>query len=343
MSRGERPVVPEAVSPAALQRAVSPAALQRAVSPAALQRAGFRSYYGRPVIKAPRWKAPDVAAYLFLGGMAGASSAMAALAGATGRPRLGRAGTLAAGIGAAAGAAALVHDLGRPERFLNMLRVFKPTSPLSIGSWTLASFGTLSGAAAASTVTGLLPGLGRAAGAGAALLSPVMMTYTAVLVADTAVPAWHEAHRQLPWVFAGSSVASGGGVGLLAAPPEEADPARVMAVAGAGVALAAERRMTRRLGLVGEPYHRGWAGRWMRAGRLLYAAGALVALARRDRAATTLSGMALLAGSLCTRLGVFEAGRASARDPRYTVVPQRERVTERTATLVRPSRRTRAR
>jgi DMSO reductase anchor subunit len=325
MIRGERPVVPEAVRPAALQRAE------------------FRSYYGRPVIKAPAWKAPDVAAYLFLGGTAGASSAMAALAGATGRPRLARAGTLAAGIGAAAGAGALVHDLGRPERFLNMLRVFKPTSPLSVGSWTLASFGTLSGAAAASTVTGLLPGLGRATGAGAALLGPVMMTYTAVLVADTAVPAWHEAHRQLPFVFAGSALASGGGVGLLAAPPSEVGPARVMAVAGTALELAAERRMTTRLGLVGEPYHRGRAGRWMRVGQVLSAAGALAALVRRDRAATALSGVALLAGSLCTRLGVFEAGRASARDPRYTVVPQRERVTERTATPVRPSRRTRAR
>jgi hypothetical protein len=305
----------------------------------------FRSYYGRPVIKAPAWRSPDVPAYLFLGSTAGASAVMAVLAGATGRPGLARVGTVAAGLGAAGGAGALIHDLGRPERFLNMLRVFKPTSPLSVGSWILATFGTLSGAAAASAVTGWWPAAGRAATAGAGLLGPAMMTYTAVLVADTAVPAWHEAHRQLPWVFAGSSVASGGGVGLLAAPREEAAPARVMAVAGAGVALAAERRMTRRLGLAGEPYRRGRAGRWMRAGRLLYAAGALVALARRDRAATALSGVALMAGSLCTRSGVFEAGLASARDPRYTVVPQRERVTERTATPDpdRPSRPTRAR
>ncbi|WP_420813821.1 NrfD/PsrC family molybdoenzyme membrane anchor subunit, partial [Phytoactinopolyspora endophytica] len=117
-------------------------------------RAEFQSYYGRPIIKPPTWKNPDVPAYFFLGGLAGASSAMAALGDMSGRPRLARVGCLAAAAGAAGGTVALIHDLGRPERFLNMLRVFKPTSPLSMGSWLLASFGTLSGAAAASTVTG---------------------------------------------------------------------------------------------------------------------------------------------------------------------------------------------
>src|SRR5919197_1268138 len=119
--------------------------------------------------------------------MGGASSARAALGEAPGGPALARRCSVAAALGSAAGVAALIHDLGRPERFLNMLRVAKPTSPLSIGSWILATYGTLAGAAGASTVTGLLPRLGRAASTGAALLSPAMMTYTAVLVADTAL------------------------------------------------------------------------------------------------------------------------------------------------------------
>jgi DMSO reductase anchor subunit len=290
-------------------------------------RADFQSYYGKPVIKPPTWKAPDVPMYLFLGGLAGASSAMGALAEATGRRRLARAGYLTSTLSATAGAGALIHDLGRPERALNMLRVMKPTSPLSTGSWALAVYSTLSGAAAASTVTGLFPGLGRLAKAGAALLSPVMMTYTAVLVADTAVPAWHDAYRELPFIFAGSSLLSGGGVGLLSAPPDQAGPARVMAVAGTGLALAAEKRMISRLGFVAEPYHAGRAGRWMRSAQALTAAGAVGAVAgRRSRLVTALSGAALLAGSLCTRFGVFEAGKASAKDPKYTVVPQRERL-----------------
>src|SRR5690606_29868671 len=197
---------------------------------------------------------------------------------------------------------------------------------LSVGSWLLAGFSTLAGAAAASTVTGLLPGPAKAAKAGAAVLGPAMMTYPAVLVADTAVPAWHEAHRELPFVFAGAGLASGGALGMLAAPPVEAGPARAMAVVGSALELAGETAL-RRHGLVAEPYHRGRAGRWFRAGRLLTAAGAVgTLLAGGHRRGAAACGLALLAGSLCTRFAVFEAGRTSARDPKYTGGRQRERL-----------------
>lgn len=292
--------------------------------------AEFRSYYGQPVIKPPTWKSPDVPLYFFLGGMGGASSVMGALGELTGRPRLARGGYVAAAIGATGGVVALVHDLGRPERFLNMLRVIRPTSPLSVGSWALAAYGTLSAAAAASTITGLLPRPAVLAKGGAAVLGPVMMTYTGVLVADTAVPIWHDGYRELPFLFAGGSLASGAGIGLLTAPPDEAGPARAMAAAGTSVELLAERRMTTRLGFVAEPYHHGRPGRWMRAGKALTTAGAVGAfLTRRSRLGSALSGAMLLAGALCTRFGVFEAGKASALDPKYTVVPQRQRVDER--------------
>src|SRR3954463_15477254 len=92
----------------------------------------FTSYYGRQIVKTPVWKSPDVPIYLFLGGAAGSSSILAALADATDRPALSRGGRLTAGVGAIGSVVALVHDLGRPERFLHMLRVFKPTSPLSV-------------------------------------------------------------------------------------------------------------------------------------------------------------------------------------------------------------------
>lgn len=286
----------------------------------------MKSYYGQPILKPPTWKTPDVPAYFFLGGLAGSSAAMAAFAELTRRPQLARAGYLTAAAGTACGAGFLIHDLGRPERFLNMLRVMKPTSPLSVGSWLLASFGTLAGVSAVSTVTGLLPRLAWLAKAGAAALGPAVMTYPAVLVADTAVPAWHEAHRELPFLFAGGSLTSGAGLGLLAAPAGQAGPARVTAVAGAGLELVAQRRMDARLGMLAEPYRRGAAGRWMRLGSLLSVAGAAGALAGRGRLLSALSGVALLGGALCTRFGVFEAGRASARDPKYTVRPQRERL-----------------
>lgn len=287
----------------------------------------FTSYYGRPILKQPVWKQPDVPAYLFVGGLAGASAVLAEGAALTGRPRLRRVARLAAAAGSTLGAGALMHDLGRPERFLNMLRMLKVTSPLSVGSWILASFSTLAGGAAAAELTGRMPVAGRVAGVGAGLLGPALATYTAALISDTAVPAWHDAHRELPFVFAGSAAAAAGGLALLTVPADEAGPALRMAAAGATLELAASERMVRRLGFVGEPYRTGRPGRLLKAARALTIGGlAAGCLSGRSRTAAGLSGASYLAGSLLTRFGVFQAGLASAADPKYTIVPQRERL-----------------
>lgn len=292
--------------------------------------AEFRSYYGRPILAEPTWKTPDVPAYLFLGGMAGSSATMAVFADATGRRELARAGQVAAAGGAVASVVALVHDLGRPARFLNMLRVFKPTSPLSVGSWILAPFSGLAAGAAASSVSGKLPLLGRAAGAAAGTLGPAMCTYTAVLLADTAVPAWHEGYRELPAFFAGSALTSGAGVGLLAAPLSQQRPARRMGLLGCALDVAAGVRLERGHGIVSEPYREGRPGRLLRVARGLNVAGAALSVAgRRSRVAGALSGAAYLAAGLTTRFGVFDAGMVSSRDPKYVVIPQRERVRQR--------------
>ncbi|MGW4601638.1 NrfD/PsrC family molybdoenzyme membrane anchor subunit, partial [Streptomyces sp. NPDC004457] len=132
--------------------------------------AEFSSYYGRPVLRKPTWKPLDIAGYLYLGGLAGASSLLAAGAGVTGRPALGRVAKLGAAGGITLSLAALVHDLGRPARFLNMLRVFKPTSPMSVGSWILSGYAPLALAAAATEVSGRYRLVGSAATAGAAVL-----------------------------------------------------------------------------------------------------------------------------------------------------------------------------
>jgi hypothetical protein len=285
------------------------------------------SYYGRPVIKEPTWKARDIAGYLFLGGLAGASSALGAGAELTGRRRLARSTKLGALGAVSLSLAALVHDLGRPGRFLNMLRVAKPTSPMSVGSWLLAGYGPLAGAAAASDVSGLLPRVGRAAGVGAGVLGPAVASYTSVLIADTAVPAWHESRCELPFVFVGSGAAAAGGLAMLTTPRAETGPARRIAVAGAALDLAASQRMEAHAGLAGETFHEGKAGALLRAAKALTALGGVGAVAGgRNRVTAGLSGLALLAGSACTRFGIFEAGRASARDPKYTVAPQRERL-----------------
>jgi hypothetical protein len=294
--------------------------------------ADFTSYYGRPILKEPTWKVPDVPFYLFVGGMAGASALLAEGAALRGLPALERVARLAAAGGAAAGTVALVHDLGRPERFLNMLRVFKPTSPLSVGSFILAPFGGLSAAAAGSNLTGWFPRLGRLCGLGAAVFGPPLATYTGALIANTAVPAWHEAHRELPFVFAGSGATAAGGVAMIFTPCEQNGPARRMAIGGAAMEIAGAETLLKRLELVGEPYQQGRPGMLMKTARAMTAAAAAVSLlGGRSRAVSALTGATYVVASLMTRFGIFEAGLASAKDPKYTVVPQRERLARRQA------------
>jgi formate-dependent nitrite reductase membrane component NrfD len=293
----------------------------------------FESYYGRPILKEPTWKTPDVPLYLFLGGLGGSSALLAEGAVLAHLPALERATRIAAATASAAGTVALIHDLGRPERFLNMLRVLKPTSPLSVGSFILAPFATFAGAAAASHVTGILPRLGRLSGLGAAAFGPPLVTYTAALVANTAIPAWHEAHRELPFVFAGSGATAAGGLAMLLVPTTQTGPARRMAVAGAGLEIAAAELLVRRLGMVAEPYQQGMPGKLMKIARTMTAAaaGATLLAGRRSRAVSALAGATFVSASLVTRFGIFEAGRASARDPKYVVVPQREGMRQREA------------
>jgi hypothetical protein len=290
----------------------------------------FTSYYGRPIIKPPVWKTPDVPLYLFLGGAAGSSAILGALADVSGRPTLTRVSRLVAGGGSVASVGFLIHDLGRPERFLHMLRVFKPTSPLSVGTYILSPFSAAAGATAAVELLGWFPRLKRFGGAVSALFGGPMATYTAVLLANTAVPSWHAAHDQLPFVFAGSAMAAGGGLTMVFTPVDEAGPSRKMGVTGAAIELAVLHRVENGHGIVSEPYHLGRAGKLLRAAKTCTAAGAaLTVVAGRTRLGAVASGTLLAAGSLLTRFGVFDAGMASARDPKYTVVPQRERLAAR--------------
>jgi formate-dependent nitrite reductase membrane component NrfD len=290
--------------------------------------ATFESYYGKPVINVPTWSGRDIAGYLFLGGLAGGSSVLAAGAELTGRHRLGRVTKIAALTAITGSLAALVHDLGRPARFVNMLRVFKPTSPMSVGSWILSAYGPPAGVAAVCSVTGWFPRTGRAATLVAGALGPAVASYTGVLIADTAVPTWHEAHRELPFLFVASGASAAGGLAVLAAPSGEAAPARRVLIAGTAAELAVMELIRRRIGLSAETLSTGTAGRYLTWARTLSLIGVAVGgvIGRRSRAASVIGGAAVLAASALTRFGVFAAGVASAEDPKYTVVPQRERL-----------------
>jgi hypothetical protein len=285
------------------------------------------SYYGRPILKEPVWK-PEIPFYFFAGGLAGACSVLHAFGRVAGHDRLARTSLY---LGAAADIAApalLVSDLGRPERFLNMLRMFKVTSPMSVGSWILFGSGGASTTAAMLELLGVLRPLRVAAEAVSAICGPPLATYTGTLIANTAIPVWHEARRELPWLFGASAAASAGAATTLLLAPEEAGPARRLAIAGAAGELAWSRVMEERLGFVGEVYRRGAAGKLARISKACTATGSVLLAwrGRRTRSAAGVGSALVLAGGLALRWSVFKAGFQSARDPRYTVIPQRERL-----------------
>jgi formate-dependent nitrite reductase membrane component NrfD len=286
----------------------------------------MRSYYGRPVIKEPTWTW-EIPTYFFTGGLAGASSVLSTAAKLTGNEKLSR---TALYVGAAADAVSpvlLISDLGRPERFHHMLRVVKVTSPMNIGSWILLVSGGASNTAAVLELLGRLKRVKLAAGAVATLAGPLLATYTGVLVSDTAVPVWHEGRQELPWIFASSAAASAGAAATVFLRPRDAGPARRLAIAGVAAEGALMQAMELRLGTVGEVYRKGTAGKltWAAKGLALAGSALLARRGRHSRGAAALGGTLVCAGELCLRWAVFKAGFQSARDPKYTVGPQRER------------------
>jgi hypothetical protein len=285
------------------------------------------SYYGQPVIKEPVWK-PEIPFYFFTGGLGGASAGLALVAEARGNEELARRAWTNALAGVGMSPALLIADLGRPTRFLNMMRMFKVTSPMSVGSWLLAASGSSTALAALNANTGALPVTGRVAKVAAAALGLPLSTYTAALVANTSVPVWHNARWTLPFTFAASAAASAGAAAALATPVEQAAPARRLAIGGAVAEAVSAELMKQRLGELGEPYSQGAAGRFRRLGALALASGAalLAGAGSRSRPAAVAGGALVMTGALFARWSVFKAGFQSAADPKYTVGPQRARI-----------------
>ena len=219
---------------------MSPEGRRRPGRPPMVPEAEFESYYGRQIIKTPTWKTPDVPLYLFLGGMAGGSALLAegaALAGpagaGAGRPRCAAAGAGARhrrpGPRPRAARAVPQHAARLQADLAAVGRVVHPGAVL----------GVLRAAAARRSPAGSRAWAGSR-GVGAAAFGPPLATYTAALFANTAVPAWHEAHRELPFVFAGSGAAAAGGLAMVLAPGRRRPGRRVrMALAGAALEIGA--------------------------------------------------------------------------------------------------------
>ncbi len=285
-------------------------------------------YYGRPVIKPPEWT-DLIPTYFFTGGMAGTAATLAFSQRLAKNDELARVMLLGAAGGAAVSGVCLIADLKRPERFLNMLRVFKPTSPMSVGVYIFSAFGASVFAATASELTGLLPRVGRIFEGAGALFGPAMSVYTSVLIADTVVPAWHFARLSMPALFAASSAASAGAFGMLCAPASRAGAARRLTMLGGiGVIIALERVHAELGARQKQAYETGQAAVLSKAARALNIAGTAAAIFSKNSAALSkIAGAMILAGGLAERFAVYRAGCVSAKDPGYTIDAQREGVT----------------
>ncbi len=306
-----------------------------APEPEALEAPEGPSYYGIPVLKEPVW-GWEIPAYFFTGGLAGACAvlgAAATIAGGRGTSTLVRRCRLVAAGGAAASAALLIKDLGRPARFLAMLRVFRPTSPMNMGTWILAGFGACATVAALpARVPGarVLAPLQRPASYGAAALGLPLVGSTGVLIANTAVPLWQLTRNTLPVLFAFSGAVSAGAVmDVWGTPGAGGDMAHRFGVVAKGAELALSNALHHEARVVPRAervLRTGRGGALLKAARLLLAGSAILDLVpgRRGRSLRrTTSGALALLGTLAIRFGIVAAGRASARDPHATFEMQR--------------------
>ena len=276
-------------------------------------------YYGLPTLKQPVWTW-EVPAYFFVGGAAGAAATIAAAARMVGgRPELVRDARWIAAVGGAISPPLLIGDLGRPERFLNMLRVFKLQSPMSVGAWTLVAFSNAAGAAAFAdwidrATGGRVPVrvIGNAAETVAAATGLLLSTYTGVLIGATAIPVWSDNVRVLPVHFGASAV--GAAVSILELLGHR-DPALNLLGAGAAAVetlVGASLELSSREALV--PLKQDWTGAVVRAGGVLSGPLplALRLMAGRSPSARKAAAISTIVGSLLTRVGWLAAGRESA-------------------------------
>ena len=268
-------------------------------------------YYGLPLLKQPVWTW-EVPVYFVVGGAAGVAAMIGAAAQLTrADEQLVRDARWIAAIGANLSAPLLIADLGRPARFLNMLRVFKPQSPMSVGAWTLSAFG-------ASAVGALiLPGsLGDIAAGVSALAGLGMATYTGVLLGATSIPVWSKHVAVLPLHFGASS--TGAAVSLLELRGHDSGALNSIGIAAASFETIASARIELTSDVESEPLRHGASGTMTRIGGLL--SGPLPLLlrmvGRHSKKTRRLAAVSTIAGSIITRLAWVAAGRASARDPR---------------------------
>jgi hypothetical protein len=285
------------------------------------------AYYGQPIVKPPVWTW-QVGLYFFVGGAAGMAGVIALAAFLTGRPMdLVRAALGLSALGAIISPALLIGDLGRPRRFLNMLRVFKWRSPMSMGVWILVLFSSC--AVPAFLLAEFLISQGTPGDLervllfllmlGTALFGLLLATYTGVLLGATAVPAWFAHHRLLPFHFGIVGLGSAAAVLELIGFRMAVLNVIGLTVAAIETGLGAWIEMSRK-GPTARALHEGTPGLLLRIAGFTQGPVALIA---RLVGWVPVAALSFLLGAIFSRYGWLAAGHFSARDPEETLAEQR--------------------
>ena len=285
-------------------------------------------YYGIPMLKEPQWSW-EIPVYFFVGGAAGAAAVIAQFAGQTGaKAEIVRDARTVAAIGSILTPALLVSDLGVPSRFLNMLRVFKVQSPMSVGVYIVSAFAPATVLAAfLNRLHGRYPHstlriIATASGLFSALFGLGMATYTGVLIGATAIPVWNENINSLPTHFALSGLAAAVSTIQLMGHSENRSLNILGIAASLGETLEGVKLETT-YRPANEPLKKGASGLITRLGGVLSGPlplalrlAAAVANENRSRQLVRAASAAAIVGSFFTRLGWIRAGYASAKDYR---------------------------
>jgi hypothetical protein len=289
------------------------------------------TYYDRPLLQESVWEWA-IPLYYYIGGLTGASlvlSAAAQVKQAAELDLLIRRGHRIGFIGCLVSGGLLIYDLGRPSRFLNMLRVFRPTSPMNMGAWILSGTGACAtGASFFRGRGGLWGNAGGLFGLLAGVFGMGLSTYTGVLIANSAIPIWQESRKALPILFGSSALASlGCTFDIFCERPEARRITNLIGNVGRAAELAAGMVMERHASAVprvGRPFKRGLSGlMWRGAAFLTFASLVVSTLPNRTRKSRIAAGLLGTAGSLLLRVTVEHLGTASARDARASFHQQR--------------------
>jgi formate-dependent nitrite reductase membrane component NrfD len=294
------------------------------------------TYYGRSQLKAAPFNNWVVGGYIFLAGLSGGSAVISTLAETARRERaaqVGRRGRYLAMLAPTVGSLLLIWDLHTPQRFYNMWRIAKATSPMSIGTWILTAFIPSSAlGAAAQFLADVLPAarwlktVARIGSAPSAVTGSGLSVYTASLLAATSTPYWAAAPRALAVRFGASSIASGAAA-LVLAERDAANRDALNMVLGAALATEAAATVAHHRAVeakgVGEALKTRWGkaekalveGVGIAAPIALHLASHFVKDRKSKQALSDLAAIATLVGSAVLRVSALGVGEESARRP----------------------------